>query len=122
MLDLSEASSGLRAVFPDHSSSLENLLAKAESEGTVVASLPKKPPVDGPTLTPEQAYILRASAVDASEMIVEIAHSLEENAEAPTWMKEMTLPDLDMWLWSVAKDRRDYRNLERFVLRDTIMF
>ena len=116
-------------LFPDYSSDLPKLLAKAEKV-EVVAEMPKGPPNDGPNLTEEQAYILRAAAVDACEMIVEVAHELDEHAlkgagappSALEWMNKMTLQDLDMWLWSGAKDRPDYRKLERFALKDTVMF
>ncbi|EJD03018.1 uncharacterized protein FOMMEDRAFT_108108 [Fomitiporia mediterranea MF3/22] len=130
VLDLSDASDSLSSVFPDHSTDLPKLLAKSEPESEVVAKLPKAPPVDGPALTTEQAYILRASAVDACEVIAEVAHSFDPAtleakglpASTQEWMEEMTLQDIDFWLWAVAKDRRDYRRLERFSLRNTVMF
>ena len=40
----------------------------------------------------------------------------------PAWLKDLTLPDLNIWLWAVAKDRPDYRALPRFVLRNTPFF
>ena len=121
VLDLSRASSGLHDMFSTESDKLEKLLGKPDPTGDIVAALPKEPPIDGPTLSTEQAYILRAAAVDACEMIIEVAHSLD-SAQVPNWFKDIKLPDLDMWLWSVAKDRSDYRRLPRFVLRDTVMF
>jgi len=78
----------------------------------------KQPPYEGPITTSDQAYALRAGAIDACEVMVEVANGLED----PPWIKDVRLPDLDMWLWSVAKDRSDYRRLERFVLRDTVFF
>ncbi|KAL5507250.1 hypothetical protein ACEPAH_6706 [Sanghuangporus vaninii] len=130
VLDLSGASDGLSSVFENNQADLGKLLDKAEAPIDVVAKLPEDLPKDGPTLTTEQAYILRAAAIDACEAIVEVAHSLEpsilESVSLPTnaqdWMKKMTLQDIDMWLWAVAKDRRDYRRLPRFSLRNTIMF
>ncbi|KAF8891695.1 hypothetical protein BD779DRAFT_1610446 [Infundibulicybe gibba] len=65
-------------------------------------------------LTSDQAYIMR---------IINTAHQLEPSklvttdGESVEWIRNMRLPDLDMWLWAVAKDRLDYRLLERFVLR-----
>ncbi|KAI0298558.1 hypothetical protein BC826DRAFT_1090691 [Russula brevipes] len=38
------------------------------------------------------------------------------------WLRDVTPPDLDNWLWAVAKDRADYRALPRFVLRNTPFF
>ena len=121
VIDLSTASSGLDSIFPVSPQELESLLASGESYRSkdIVAALPKGPPKDGPSLTHKQAYILRAAAIDACEQIVEVAHTLEG---APEWLRTMTLPDLDIWIWAVAKDRRDYRQLPRFALRNTIMF
>jgi len=78
---------------------------------------------DGPVLTSDQAYILRAAAIDACELIVEAARSSDaSDSLSPECTRELTLPDLDLWIWAVAKDRFDYRNLARFVQRDTVFF
>lgn len=101
ILDLSK--SKLASKFP--AADLESLLAEAP----VVDPKNKKPKatrVEGPVLTTKESYILRASAIDACELIV---------AQAPLAL-EMDLPMIDAWLWSVAKDREDYRRLPRFVL------
>lgn len=121
VIDLSSATHDLSHIFPSDADTLALLLASGEAHRKVdvVAALPKQPPKDGPVLNTEQAYILRAAAIDACEQIVEVAKSLEG---APDWVHSMALPDLDMWIWAVAKDRRDYRQLGRFVLRNTIMF
>jgi hypothetical protein len=105
-------------------------------------------PVDGPVLTPAQSYILRAAAIEACERIVAHAHALgtgpgeatatteagcvhgarvgagagPAGASSPPWLRDVTPPDLDNWLWAVAKDRADYRALPRFVLRNTPFF
>ncbi|KAK7035236.1 hypothetical protein VNI00_012003 [Paramarasmius palmivorus] len=63
---------------------------------------------DGPHLSSAQSYILRAAAIHACERIVEVAKTLDVGEELK-WINELTLPDLDMWLWSIAKDRKDYR-------------
>lgn len=78
--------------------------------------------VDGPALTPAQSYILRAAAIEACERIVERAHAMSAAGRGAPWLKDVTLPDLDHWLWAVAKDRADYRALPRFVLRNTPFF
>jgi len=75
---------------------------------------------EGPVLKEEDAYILRACAIDACELIVEKAHKATE--EGSEWLRKITLPELDAWIWAGAKDRKDYRDLERFVLRDTVYF
>ncbi|KAJ7647502.1 hypothetical protein FB45DRAFT_893607 [Roridomyces roridus] len=116
VIDMS-GSPKLSSLFPDIGSHLAALLATAES-GADVAK--KVPPKEGPVVTCDQAYILRAAAIDACELIVEVAHKLDE--PSLEWLAEIDRPSVDMWLWAVAKDRPDYRKLERFVLRDTVYF
>ena len=85
----------------------------------------KDVPKEGPLVTTEQSYILRAAAIDACELIVETARTIDMEIledELITWLANLTLPDLDMWLWSAAKARPDYRALERFVDQHTIYF
>ncbi|KAG6819679.1 hypothetical protein H0H93_009712 [Arthromyces matolae] len=75
---------------------------------------PQVPAREGPVVTPDQAYALRAAAIDACEHIMEIAHSLETSPdENSSVVKDLTLPGLDMWIWAVAKDRPDYKQLPR---------
>jgi hypothetical protein len=76
-------------------------------------------------VTTQQSYILRAAAIDACELIVEAARSLDSatlQERNLTWLSELTLPDLDMWIWSAAKDRPDYRALVRFADQETVFF
>ncbi|KAG7446448.1 uncharacterized protein BT62DRAFT_894860 [Guyanagaster necrorhizus] len=68
---------------------------------------------EGPKLTAEQSFVLRAAAIDACEMIVSAAESSSLG---------ITLSDLDAWLWQIAKDRDDYRQLERFAEKETVFF
>jgi hypothetical protein len=102
----------------------DNLTALLQLPSTVSPDEIKRwklqPPKDGPVLTETDAYILRASAIDACEQIVEEAHKAV--GEDCDWLRRLTLTELDGWLWSGAKDRLDYRKLERFVLRDTAYF
>ncbi|ESK85239.1 hypothetical protein Moror_11386 [Moniliophthora roreri MCA 2997] len=81
---------------------------------------------DGPHLTSTQSYILRAAAIHACERIIEVARSLDlsdDDKKEFKWINELTLPDLDMWIWSIAKDRKDWRRgVKRFVCRDTVYF
>jgi len=116
VIDISQ-SPQLLSVFPHAGSPprLQTLLATA-APGTGAKFLPN----DGPILSANQAYILRAAAIDACELIVTVARALDEPALG--WLKDMQLASLDRWIWSVAKDRPDYRELERFVLRDTVFF
>ncbi|KAI0093332.1 hypothetical protein BDY19DRAFT_923303 [Irpex rosettiformis] len=115
-----------------------SLFQEANRKETLDAllALPPPPPVmkltsipkEGPLLTPPQAFTLRACAIDACELIVETAHNLsDEELVGPdnqdlSWLKKITLPEVDAWLWAVAKDRADYRALERFALRGTTYF
>lgn len=68
---------------------------------------------EGPKLMAEQSFVLRAAAIDACEMIVAAAESAA---------LAITLSDLDAWVWQIAKDRDDYRQLERFAEKGTIFF
>jgi hypothetical protein len=91
--------------------------AQARMAEEVVVSV-----VNGPMLTPAQSYVLRAAAIEACERIVSHAHAMGAVGRGAPWLKDLTLPDLDNWLWAVANDRPDYRALPRFVLRNTPFF
>jgi hypothetical protein len=126
VIDLS-ASPSLSLLFPGAGSNekLTSLLGACppKSSEPELKTVPK----EGPILTSNQAYMLRAAAIDACEQIVHVARSLDPASLSTggvslEWIKEITLPDLDMWIWAVAKDRPDYRKLERFVLRDSVFF
>lgn len=130
VLDLSTSTSsvGLVSLFPGAGTpeTLEALLAIAPSAEAKGAK--KGIPVEGPLLTPDQAFTLRAAAIDACELIVEFAHGLSDDelkssgGKDVAWLKTITLPELDAWIWAVAKDRADYRKLERFAQRGTAFF
>jgi hypothetical protein len=124
VIDLS--SSSLSSVFPNSVSKSEESL-----EALLGPPLPyehgKKQSYEvGPVVTTDQSYTLRASAIDACELIVEAARTLDVNSfgegENLSWINEITLPELDMWIWAVAKDRPDYRALPRFAFKDTVYF
>jgi len=117
VIDLS-ASPSLSSLFPQAGAeeSLASLLGKPPPQSEEAKLLPK----EGPVVTSGQAYILRAAAIDACELIVETARSLD--VPDIDWLKEIRPTALDFFLWSIAKDRPDYRKLERFVLRNTVFF
>ncbi|KIM45148.1 hypothetical protein M413DRAFT_66024 [Hebeloma cylindrosporum] len=125
VIDLSRSSS-LSGLFPGAGSEagLRGLLDPVPTSTTSVPGALKGVPKEGPIVTEAQAYILRAAAIDACELITELAHSLDFSSlgKGKEWISEMTLPDLDMWIWAVAKDRPEYRVLERFAARDTVYF
>ncbi|KAH9176250.1 hypothetical protein EDB89DRAFT_1940063 [Lactarius sanguifluus] len=126
IVDLSTAASpALAALFPGagaDDSTLAALFAAAPEPAP--SPVAKKPvlPVDGPTLTPAQSYVLRAAAVEACERILVHARAMSAAGRGAPWLADITLPDLDNWLWAVAKDRADYRALPRFALRNTLFF
>ncbi|KAF8135636.1 hypothetical protein EV363DRAFT_1321178 [Boletus edulis] len=133
VLDLSGVKDvALRSTFPNAATDANvnaRLAIPKDTPGMGAAVAPgtkpkKAVPKEGPVLTLDQAFILRAAAVDACEKIVEYAHRLDETSlpDGNKWIRDITLPELDVWLWAVAKDRSDYRELERFVLRDTVFF
>lgn len=124
IIDLS-GSPSLSSLFPGAGSDdkLKTLLEVPDPNLKAVTATALK---EGPVLTTDQAYILRAAAIDACQLIVESAHKLDEswmvNDQSLDWIKSISLPELDMWIWGVAKDRVDYKELERFVLRETVFF
>jgi hypothetical protein len=66
---------------------------------------------EGPMLSMEEAYVLRSAGIDACEMIVQKAKSL---IDLDPRIQAMTLPELDAWLWSVAKEGRLRTDISRF--------
>jgi hypothetical protein len=113
--------SDLSYLFPDARSKgkLTHLLGPAPANVHRPSST-KEETKEGPILNNEQAYILRAAAIDACELIVHAARAGNGIKEA--WVKTLTLPELNRWLCAVAKDREDYRILDKFVLTDTVFF
>ncbi|THV06786.1 hypothetical protein K435DRAFT_743375 [Dendrothele bispora CBS 962.96] len=111
------SSPSLSHLFAD-ARSPEKLDGLLDNAPAVQPDASKQPPNEGPIITSDQAYSLRAGAIYACEVMVEVANRIGD----PPWMKNIRLSDMDMWLWSVAKDRVDYRKLERFVLRETVYF
>ncbi|KAI6044686.1 hypothetical protein EDC04DRAFT_2561154 [Pisolithus marmoratus] len=130
VVDLSRSTAhGLHTIFPDapDNARVASLLAlppPLPNSDSRTGSDSKLFPSEGPVLNEEQAYILRAAALDACERIIQVARTLHDDSlqEDQKWIQTITLPELDLWLWSVAKDRADYRKLERFVLKDTVFF
>ena len=115
---------------------LDSIPGSDESLKTTLLTLPpsssnsehdkKQSYEEGPIVTTDQSYTLRASAIDACELIVEAARTLDVNSTGESerlgWINEITLPELDMWIWAVAKDRPDYRTLPRFASKGTVYF
>lgn len=132
VIDLSTSAPelGLRTIFPSAGSkeTLDLLLGLAPPPPGSEATTKKEPPREGPVLTTEQAFTLRAAAIDACDLIVQHARGLQGQELAGSdgadlrWLADITVPELDAWIWAVAKDRADYRALERFVLRGSTFF
>lgn len=77
---------------------------------------------EGPVLNHDQAFILRAAAIDACELLVDAAHSQDAGEDLPTWIKEITVSQVNKWIRTFAENRPEYRALGWFVLRDTSFF
>lgn len=124
VIDIS-ASPTLAPLFPDAGTppKLTNLLGEAPSISPASKDENKVLPKEGPILTETQAYMLRAAAIDACELIIDEARNTgDADGGVMDWVRDIQLPELDMWIWAVAKDRRDYRELPRFSLRNTEFF
>lgn len=115
IIDLSSAALGLDKLFP-------NIDADALLRHVISVETTKSIPKEGPVLTPEQSYALRAAAIHACEVVVSAARSLTIVDQNLLWVNSITLPELDGWLWAGAKDRADYRRLGRFSLVNTEFF
>ncbi|KAI5835832.1 hypothetical protein K523DRAFT_325976 [Schizophyllum commune Tattone D] len=111
-------------------SALQHLFPNARSKEAITALLaapseskpqPTTEPPEGPSVTAREGYVLRAAAIDACEVTVKIARKLQVPKDLE-WINQLTLPDLDAWLWAGAKDRVDYRRLPRFMERNTVFF
>lgn len=115
IIDLSSATLGLDKLFP-------NVDAGALLQPVASVESLKGVPEEGPVLTSERSYALRAAAIHACEVVVSIARGLAITDQNLLWVKSVTLPELDGWLWAGAKDRADYRRLGRFSLTKTEFF
>ena len=122
---------GLATLFPEarNEETRSALLGPAPDILRPTSGLQATPiPAEGSLVTADQAFILRAAAIDACELIVKTARELREDelsssdGKSLTWLREITLPEIDAWLWSIAKDRADYRSLPRFAQRGTMFF
>ncbi|KAH7108133.1 hypothetical protein BKA62DRAFT_681193 [Auriculariales sp. MPI-PUGE-AT-0066] len=106
VLDVTAVPSLTQAFAKTHS--LDALLELPQQAAQLATNI-----VEGPRVTPQDAAVLRAGAVVACERFIHLARKLDI---------DMTLPQIDAWLWSIAKDRPDYRSLPRFSLRNTVFF
>jgi hypothetical protein len=97
---------------------VSSLLREATKDSSPVKSESFK---EGPLLGPQETYVIRAAAVDACERVAAIARTLEVDS-SQGWIRVIRPSQLDMWLWSVAKDRPDYRVLPRFAERNTVFY
>ncbi len=113
ILDLSKSTSKALSTWAATSTS-------ASSGSGANAKLPVR---EGPRLSKSDAYLVRASALDAGAAVVRAAHALAAAEEDKYgWMSTMTEADLDGYLWAVAKDDPELRKVPRLVERNTIMY
>jgi len=78
------------------------------------ASIVESEMAQGPELSMEEAYVMRAAALDACEMIVQEAKGISTKPDQAALMSSVDLPGIDGWLWSVAKEGRMRSKLSRF--------
>ena len=72
----------------------------------------------GRETTAERSFIFRAAAIDACEIIVQIAKDM---SDMPRFVKNMTAPELDAYLWQIAK-KGETRDVVRFCDPNTVFF
>jgi len=107
--------SKLQSTFP--TVKISSLLKQAGSDSQKVNAEDLR---EGPLLDAQEAYVLRAASVLACERMAVIAHEMGEDSHE--WVATIRPSQLDMWFWSVAKDRADYRTLPRFAERNTVFY
>jgi hypothetical protein len=127
ILDLSATTvPGVRNAFPNPTVTQNLAYVPPATNQVERETSSKADSIPGPELSEEEAYVLRAAAIDACEMIVRRARGLNMgdsggDAAGPPpvivveeWVRELTLPELDGWLWSVAKAGAFRDRLSRF--------
>ncbi|WFD20340.1 hypothetical protein MCAP1_002584 [Malassezia caprae] len=77
--------------------------------------------VQGPCLSRDAAYRVRAAALAAGAQVVEVAHDMARASPDKAWLATMTEEQLDAYLWSRAKDP-DLRCVPRLCERGTAMY
>ncbi|KAK0523419.1 hypothetical protein OC835_006267 [Tilletia horrida] len=97
--------------------------AQAEQPSSSDAGAPAKaPPTEGPLLSKEDAYRVRAAALDAGTVVVARMQSIIQNNANLAWLSTASEVDLDGYLWAVAKDDPKLRKVPRLVERGTVMY
>lgn len=74
---------------------------------------------DGPTLSREEAYIIRAAALDACHELSLRAHELGSSSRP--WLANLNEALIDGFLWTQAK-REDLKVVPRMVETKTYMY
>ncbi|KAF8659217.1 hypothetical protein AX16_001878 [Volvariella volvacea WC 439] len=110
----------------DSAERLAELLSAPEAVSTSPADL-SLPPRDGPHLPVVSSYVLRAAAIDTCQLIADYARTLEPgvtdaDGNSLDWIREITPFEIGHWLVNIAKYRKGYRELGRFVAEDTVYF
>ncbi|KAG0145999.1 hypothetical protein CROQUDRAFT_657950 [Cronartium quercuum f. sp. fusiforme G11] len=73
----------------------------------------------GLELSPRAATILRASSLACCQQIIQRAHQLAINE---AWLSELTEVGLDSYLWNIAKETPELRELKRLRELGTMMY
>lgn len=82
---------------------------------------PQEGHLQGPCLSRDAAYRVRAAALAAGAQIVEVAHDMARASPDKAWLAAMTEEQLDAYLWSRAKDPA-FRCVPRLCERGTKMY
>lgn len=71
--------------------------------------------VNGPKLSIDETYAVRAATLHLGQIITERAKQLANEQEALAWLAHINEVDLDGYLWALAKDDKDLRKVPRLV-------
>ncbi|KAK0550549.1 hypothetical protein OC846_002385 [Tilletia horrida] len=96
--------------------------SQAAAAAAAAAAAPGQYPVEGPRLSKEDAYRVRAAALDAGTAIVDRIKVLVASDQSLSWLTNVTEADIDGYLWTVAKDNPTLRKVPRLVERGTVMY
>ncbi|SJX64660.1 uncharacterized protein SRS1_15476 [Sporisorium reilianum f. sp. reilianum] len=75
---------------------------------------------EGPKLTVDEAYAVRAATLNVGSVVVDRARVLAKE-QGRGWLEQLNEVDLDGYLWAVAKDDAALRKVPRFRF-DTVHF
>ncbi|KAL9933701.1 hypothetical protein V8E36_007359 [Tilletia maclaganii] len=108
---------------PSAPPALRQWAAEAQSDGPAAeATSTGQGPREGPVLSKEDAYRVRAAALDAGAAIVARIPALVTSEPGLAWLSKVSEVDIDGYLWTVAKDDAALRKIPRLVEKGTVMY